>query len=263
MRTNWPKILRRVTPPIVILIAWQIAVDVFHFGSGFIPTPVEVFQLLHTWILGPVANDRYSGTWITSVEASATRVFAGFAVASATGIVVGMLIGRSEVFADIVDPLIQMLRPIPVSAWVPFSLIFFGIGPAAAIFLVSLGAFFPVTLNTAAGARQVSILHTRSARMLGAGALRTILSVIIPSAMPSILVGLRLAMGLSWVLLIVAEMVAVKSGLGYDLWNAYYYSRMDVIVAAMLTIGVFGFLSDRLILAFSAYLLRWQTAGTA
>ncbi len=221
-----------------------------------------MLQLLHTWILGPATNDRYSGTWLISVEASAARAFAGFAVASIAGVVIGMLIGRSEIFADLLDPLIQTLRPIPVSAWVPFSLIFFGIGPAAAIFLVGFGAFFPVTLNTAAGARQVSLLHTRSARMLGAGALRTIFLVIVPSAMPSILVGLRLAMGLSWVLLIVAEMVAVKSGLGYDLWNAYYYSRMDVIVAAMLTIGVFGYLSDRLILAVSAYLLRWQTAGS-
>ncbi len=262
MRTSGPRILRRLISPILVLIAWQIAVESFEFGSGFIPTPTEVLQLLHTWVLGPATNDRYSGTWLNSVEASAMRVFAGFAVAAVAGTIVGMLVGRSPVFADLVDPSIQTLRPIPVSAWVPFSLIFFGIGPAAAIFLVGFGSFFPVTLNTAAGARQVSLLHTRSAHMLGAGTLRTIFLVIIPSALPSIMVGLRLAMGLSWVLLIVAEMVAVKSGLGYDLWNAYYYSRMDVIVAAMLTIGILGFLSDRLILALSAYLLRWQTAGS-
>jgi len=97
--------------------------------------------------------------------------------------------------------------------------------------------------------------------MLAAKILRTTFLVVIPSAMPSILVGLRLAMGLSWVLLIVAEMVAVKSGLGYDLWNAYYYSRMDVIVAAMLTIGILGSLSDRLVLVVSSYLLRWQAAN--
>jgi NitT/TauT family transport system permease protein len=147
-----------------------------------------------------------------------------------------------------------------VSAWVPFSLVFFGIGPMAAVFLVALGAFFPVVLNTIAGARHVSELHLRSAAMLGAKPLRAIFTVILPSSLPSILVGLRLAMGLSWVLLIVAEMVAVKSGLGYELWNAYYYSRMDIIVAAMLTIGVLGYVSDRLLLIFSRRLLRWHTA---
>jgi NitT/TauT family transport system permease protein len=94
--------------------------------------------------------------------------------------------------------------------------------------------------------------------MLGAGFPLTLRSVILPSALPSIFVGLRLAMGLSWVLLIVAEMVAVKSGLGYDLWNAYYYARMDVIVAAMLTIGVLGFLSDRVVLLVSHRALRWR-----
>jgi NitT/TauT family transport system permease protein len=261
MRIDWPRILRRATPPLVFLIVWQVSVQAFRLGSGFVPTPVEVLQLLHTWILGPIANDRYSGTWLISVESSAARVFAGFAVASFAGIVVGLLIGRSNVCADLIDPSIQILRPIPVSAWVPFSLVFFGIGPTAAIFLVSFGAFFPVVINAAAGARQVSVIHTRSARMLGASTLRTTFLVIVPGAMPSILVGLRLAMGLSWVLLIVAEMVAVKSGLGYDLWNAYYYSRMDVIVAAMLTIGILGFLSDRLILVISGYLLRWQAAG--
>jgi NitT/TauT family transport system permease protein len=98
----------------------------------------------------------------------------------------------------------------------------------------------------------------RSAKMLGATPSRSLFRVVLPSALPSIFVGLRLAMGLSWVLLIVAEMVAVKSGLGYELWNAYYYNRMDLIVAAMLTIGTLGFISDRVILAISAHFLRWR-----
>ena len=140
----------------------------------------------------------------------------------------------------------------------PFSLVFFGISPASAVFLVTLGAFFPVVLNSVAGVRHVSELHLRSARMLGAGIARSLWRVILPSALPSIFVGLRLAMGLSWVLLIVAEMVAVKSGLGYELWNAYYYNRMDVIVAAMLTIGLLGFLSDRVILLISWRIFRWR-----
>jgi NitT/TauT family transport system permease protein len=255
----WAAAARRMATPAIVLIIWQASVGAFRFGSGFIPMPSEAVQSLAIWIFGGATGDRYSGTWVASVEASFGRVISGFIVASLMGILIGMLIGRSRVLSDLIDPLVQALRPIPVSAWVPFSLVFFGIGPGAAIFLVALGAFFPVVLNTVSGARQVSVLHLRSSRMLGAGALRSVLLVVIPSASPSILVGLRLAMGLSWVLLIVAEMVAVKSGLGYELWNAYYYSRMDVIVAAMLTIGVLGFLSDRVIVMISNYVLRWQS----
>lgn len=192
--------------------------------------------------------------------ASTTRVLAGFSIAMLIGVPLGVLIGRSRIAADIFDPVIQLLRPVPVSAWVPFSMILFGIKPIAAIALVAIGAFFPIVLNTSAGAQYVSELHLRSARMLGASSIRTLCTVIMPASLPSILTGARLAMGLSWVLVIVAEMVSVKSGLGYDLWNAYYFSRMDVIVAAMITIGAFGFVFDRLLLASSRRLLSWHRA---
>jgi NitT/TauT family transport system permease protein len=237
---------------------WQFTVDFFNFGSGFVPSPVQVVKTLAIWIFGLGANDRFAGAWLDAVVASAQRVAVGFFIASLAGVFIGTLIARSAIAADIFDPILQVLRPIPVSAWVPFSMVFFGIGPAAAISLVSLGAFFPVVLNTVAGVRHVSDLHLRGAQMLGASPARSLARVILPSALPSIFVGLRLAMGLSWVLLIVAEMVAVKSGLGYELWNAYYYNRMDLIVASMLTIGAFGYLSDRIILAVSAHFLRWR-----
>jgi NitT/TauT family transport system permease protein len=206
------------------------------------------------------SSDRYAGTWLAAVLASSARVFAGFAVAAVAGVLLGMIIGRSRTVADYLDPVIQVLRPVPVSSWVPFSLVFFGIGPASAVFLVALGAFFPVVMNTISGARHVSELHLRSARMLGADRWFASTRVILPSSLPSILVGLRLALGLAWVLLIVAEMVAVKSGLGYELWNAYYYSRMDVIVAAMVTIGLLGFVSDLALVKMSARVLRWHEA---
>ena len=256
--TKLAKIARRLLAPAVIVLLWQFTVEFFNFGSGFVPSPVRVVKTLGIWIFGLGASDRFAGTWLDAVIASGERVAIGFLVASIAGVLMGTLIARSAIAADMFDPILQILRPIPVSAWVPFSMVFFGIGPAAAISLVSLGAFFPVVLNTVAGVRHVSDLHLRGAQMLGASPTRSLLRVVLPSALPSIFVGLRLAMGLSWVLLIVAEMVAVKSGLGYELWNAYYYSRMDLIVASMLTIGVLGFLSDRIILAISAHFLRWR-----
>ena len=253
--------LRRLVTPIIIVVVWQVAVDRGGFGSGFVPTPVEVVKAAGVWIFGLGSSDRYAATWLVSVIASSERVAAGFTTASVIGVTVGFLIGRSNLAADILDPVLQMLRPISVSAWVPFSLVFFGISPLSAVFLVALGAFFPVVLNTVAGVRHVSELHLRSGRMLGASAARSLVAIVLPSALASIFVGLRLAMGLSWVLLIVAEMVAVKSGLGYDLWNAYYLNRMDIIVAAMLTIGVLGFISDRLILAISRRALNWRESS--
>jgi NitT/TauT family transport system permease protein len=252
------RIVRRSIAPVVIVVLWQIAVQFFGFGGGFVPSPVEVVHTLAIWIFGLGSNDRFAGAWIDAVGASAQRVAIGFSVASIIGLVIGTMIARSAIAADVFDPILQVLRPIPVSAWVPFSMVFFGIGPAAAISLVALGAFFPVVLNTVAGVRHVSELHLRSAKMLGANRVISLTRVVVPSALPSIFVGLRLAMGLSWVLLIVAEMVAVKSGLGYELWNAYYYNRMDLIVASMLTIGLLGFISDRIILAISAHVLRWR-----
>lgn len=256
-RLRW---LRRLAVPAALIVLWQVLAGPFRWGGGFVPTPVEVVQTTAIWMFGLGSSDRFAGTWLAAVWASAQRVFGGFVGASIVGIVLGMAIGRSRTVADYLDPLIQVLRPVPVSAWVPFSLVFFGIGAASAVFLVALGAFFPVVMNTISGARHVSALHLRSAQMLGADRWFSATRVILPSSLPSILVGLRLAMGLSWVLLIVAEMVAVKSGLGYELWNAYYYSRMDVIVAAMATIGVLGFLSDIALVALSSRLLVWHEA---
>jgi len=252
------RLARRSIAPIVVVVLWQLAVDYLNFGGGFVPSPYEVVKTLAIWIFGFGSNDRFAGAWLDAASASAQRVAVGFAAAAVVGLIMGTMIARSAIAADIFDPILQVLRPIPVSAWVPFSMVFFGIGPAAAISLVALGAFFPVVLNTVAGVRHVSELHLRSAKMLGAGPARSLMRVVLPSALPSIFVGLRLAMGLSWVLLIVAEMVAVKSGLGYELWNAYYYNRMDLIVASMLTIGTLGYISDRIILAVSAHFLRWR-----
>lgn len=243
-----------------LLVLWQLAVAYLRFGSGFVPTPVEVVRALLIWTGITPGEGQYAGTWLAAVLASTERVVGGFIAAAAVAIPLGILIGRYRLAADIFDPVVQLLRPVPVSAWVPFSMVFFGIKPAAAVFLVAIGTFFPIVLSTTAGARHVSDLHLRSAAMLGAGRLRTLVRVILPASLPSILTGLRVGMGLAWVLVIVAEMVAVKSGLGYELWNSYYYSRMDIIVAVMATIGVLGFLFDYGILLASRRLLAWNRA---
>lgn len=252
---------RRVISPILLLVVWHVAVAKLGFGDRFVPSPADVVDAMRRWIAGGGSMmDRYSGTWTDAVAASGMRVLGGFLIAAAVAIPVGILIGRYRIVDDLLDPPLQLLRPIPTSSWIPFTLVFFGIGPMAATALIALGAFFPIVLNTIAGARHVSDLHLRSARMLGASPLYVLIHVVLPASLPSTMVGVRLAMGLSWVLVIVAEMVAVKSGLGYELWNAYYYARMDIVVAAMLTVGVLGYLSDLVVLFLSERVTDWHKA---
>jgi NitT/TauT family transport system permease protein len=185
-------------------------------------------------------------------------VFGGFLIAAVTGIVLGSLIGWFRLFSNLIDPIIQTMRPIPITAWVPFAVIFFGIRDASAFFLIALGAFFPIVVNTAAGVAGTPKLLVRAARMLGIRRHMLLPRVILPSAMPFIFTGLRLGIGLAWVLVIVAEMLAVKSGLGFAMWDAYYFLRMDIIIAAMLSVGVLGFLSDLAIRALARWVLRWS-----
>jgi NitT/TauT family transport system permease protein len=141
-------------------------------------------------------------------------------------------------------------------------LVFFGIGNAPAIFLIGLGAFFPAAINSTHGVRQIDITLYKVARMMGANERELLARVIFPAALPSILTGARLAMGIAWVLVVVAEMLAVRSGLGYLLNDAYLFYRNDVVIATMLSIGLLGFMSDRLVVVVRDILLTWNKRET-
>jgi NitT/TauT family transport system permease protein len=209
-------------------------------------------------MFGQRGTTPYAGTWFFHALNSAYRVFGGFVLAAITGVVVGCLIGWFRLMSDLLDPIIQVMRPIPITAWVPFAVIFFGIRDGSAFFLIALGAFFPIVVNTAAGVAGTPKLLVRAARMLGIRPYMLLPRVVLPSAMPFIFTGLRLGIGLAWVLVIVAEMLAVKSGLGFAMWDAYYFLRLDVIIAAMLSVGVLGFMSDLAIRLIGRSVLRWS-----
>jgi NitT/TauT family transport system permease protein len=193
---------------------------------------------------------------------SLQRVAVGFAIASVTGISLGVLIGWYSAVEDLFDGLINFLRAVPMTAWVPFAVFIFGIHESAAIFLIAFGAFFPIVVNVAAGARQTPRILVRAARMLGTPPRKLLLRVVLPAALPAIFTGLRVGLGLAWVLVIVAEMLAVQGGLGYALWSAYQFSRLDLILAAIASVGGLGLASDRLISLLAARVLRWQTGST-
>jgi NitT/TauT family transport system permease protein len=186
-------------------------------------------------------------------------VFIGFAIASALGIIVGILIGWFELMNDLLDPIVQWLRPIPMTAWLPFATFMFGIREGAAIFLIAMGSFFPIVVSCTHGAEQTPKNLVRAALMLGTSSHRLLLRVVLPSALPYIFNGLRVGLGIAWVLVIVSEMLAVKGGIGYAMWTAYQFVRIDLIIAAMFTMGLLGLISDRILLFLSRRLLRWNT----
>lgn len=261
---GWRRSAIGVCLPLLVVIAWQLAGTEGSLFGGVLPTPDRVISAWYTWAFGNrgMGLNPYSGTWFDAVVFSTTRVLQGFVVALVVGVPVGIMIGWHRLTAQSLDPMIQMLRPIPITAWLPFSIAVFGISGAGAVFLIALGVFYPVVINTTQGARHVERNLVRAAQMMGAGPLDILLRVVIPASLPSIFTGLRIGLGTGWTAVIVAEMIAVKSGLGYVLWDAYYVGRMDVVIADMATIGLMGLLSDQLILRIERYALAWRLVNS-
>ncbi|MGE0735673.1 MAG: ABC transporter permease [Alphaproteobacteria bacterium] len=245
--------------PGAVLIVWQILATAGLYRRAILPPPSDIAIVMFDLVTGSLdIAGRYTGTWVDHTLSSLWRVYAGFLWGGALGVLMGLLIGLSRVVERVFDPTIQVLRNVPVTAWVPLSLIFFGIGNPPAIFLIGLGAFFPAVLNSTHGVRQLNRTTYKAALMMGANRQEMLRRVILPAAMPSILTGLRLSMGIAWVLVVVAEILAVRSGLGYLLNDAYQFYRNDVVIASMFSIGVLGFLSDRIVLFISNRLLEWN-----
>lgn len=259
-RLGWERMARRALLPLLLLALWQYASTAGFFDPSFVPSPTAVLSSWWQWIFGPRSELAwYSGTWFEYVYLSAWRVLVGFAIASAVGIIVGVLIGWFELVKDVLDPIVQGLRPIPMTAWLPFATFIFGIREGAAIFLIAMGSFFPIVVSCTIGAEQTPKNLVRAALMLGTSPRRLLVRVVLPSALPYIFNGLRVGLGIAWVLVIVSEMLAVKGGIGYAMWTAYQFVRIDLIIAAMFTMGLLGLISDRILLLLNRRLLRWNT----
>ncbi|HTP95523.1 MAG TPA: ABC transporter permease [Burkholderiales bacterium] len=256
IKTPWFLLL-----PLALLALWHVAVTQHWVTEGIIPAPAQVVDSWSTWIFGSPTQSLspYSGTWVANVLYSSRRVLEGFALAALVAIPLGIMIGWNRMVAGVIDPSIQLFRPVPITAWLPFAIAVFGIYDASALFLIGLGAFYPIVVNTTHGVRDTNLLLLRAARMMGANTGTVLAKVVFPSALPSIFTGLRLGIGVAWTAVIVAEMIAVKSGLGYVLWDAYYVGRMDICVATMFSVGLLGFVSDRVIVGTGRLALRWRT----
>ena len=190
------------------------------------------------------------------------RVLGGFAIATVTGVAFGVAIGWWRVAEKTIEPTLQILRPVPPVSWIPLAIIWFGIANKPAIFLVFLASFFPVLMNTIHGVKTVDRNLIRAGAMMGASERQLLLFIVFPAALPSVFAGLRIAVGVAWMVTVTAEMVAVKSGLGYTLWDSYYFLRFDIVLASMASIGLLGFLSDLAIKKLMSVMLHWQHTTT-
>lgn len=236
----------------LILLLWDLGVRgewvlVFGIKMGFLPPPVEVARLLWDFAFGGVYDDAFSGTLWSHLWASTSRVLAGFGLAAVLGIPLGVLMGRFPLVHAALDPAVNLFRPIPATAWVPLVLLVIGFGSQATIFLITLSAFFPILLNTVAAVREVAPRLVEAAQMLGTGGLGVLLKVVVPAAVPGIVSGLRIGLGLAWVILVLGEANGIDQGLGSMITLAREQVRTDRVVVGMIVIGLAGFLSDRVL----------------
>jgi NitT/TauT family transport system permease protein len=242
--------------PLLLLILWHLATA----GKAYslIPPPSQVGLAFYDLAFGGIRNDFFSGTLLTHVIASVSRVYGGFFLAVLAALPLGLLIGRIEVVRQMLDPMLQILRPIPVTAWLPLAMIIFGIGPTSAIFLVFLGAFYPILINTVFGVRSVEPRLFEAASMLGCSPSAQFAKVVLPASLPAIFTGLRLGLGFAWMIIVIGEMTGVPTGLGAIIMEARQLSRTEIVICGMIAIGVAGFISDRVILMIGRKLLSWS-----
>ena len=257
--------------PLVALLTWQTVAALGWADRNVLPAPLQVW---HKWLdyllpLQDYAGFRESGAggwlaWLVSGEllhdalGSLYRVGAGFAVGTALALPLGLAMGASSVVYAWMNPLVQLLRPIPPIAYIPLAILWFGLGNAPAVFLIALGAFFPVLMNTVAGVRQVDGIYLRAARNLGADGPTMFVRVILPAAVPYILTGMRIGIGTAFIVVIVSEMIAVNNGLGFRIIEAREYFWSDKIIAGMATIGLLGLAIDAGMNRLNNHLLRWH-----
>ena len=255
----WPRlkaVLIALVVPLALLLAWHLAVKAGM--TRLIPSPAGVAEYMVDFAVGGIWDDAFSATLHIHLFASMTRVYGGFALAALVAVPLGLLIGRNETVRALLDPFLQLMRPIPVTAWLPLSMILFGLGPRSAFFLVFLGAFYPILLNTVFGVRSVEKRLFEAASMLGCSGTAQFSRVVLPASLPSIFTGLRLGLGLAWFVIVVGEMTGVPQGLGAVIMDGRTLSRTELVICGMIVIGIAGFISDRIIVAIMNRLLRWS-----
>jgi NitT/TauT family transport system permease protein len=253
-RLGSPTLLASIASVLGGLALWTIAVDSGLIASRFTPTPLEILQefknLLYNGYAGVPIYDH--------IAASLIRTLIGFSAAVVLGIPFGLLVGRVKFLEAAFMPWFAFLRPIPAIAFVPLVILWFGIGEFSKISVIFFSSFLYITVSTMAGVKSVPVQILRAGYSLGALDRKSFLYVILPAALPQIMVGLRLGSAISWTLVVAAELVAAQRGLGYMIMDASTFFRVKDVYVGLILIGIIGFLIESVIATVESHLVHWR-----
>ncbi len=238
--------------PIVSIILWQISSQNGWLSTKILPAPLDVLKV--------GIKLTQSGELLKHLTISGTRALIGFAIGGGIGFLFGLINGTFAIAETLLDTSLQMLRNIPHLALIPLVILWFGIGEEAKIFLVVIGVMFPIYLNTYHGIRTVDSGLIEMGKVYGLNAWGVFWQIVLPGALPSILVGVRFALGIMWLTLIVSETIAADSGIGYLAMNAREFLQTDVVVFAILLYALLGKLADSVARYLEFVLLKWHPA---
>lgn len=256
--TSRPNPWRRLLPwlvPVSIIALWQLAAQTGWLSSRVLPAPSAVVTA--AWTLAA------SGELWQHVKVSALRALSGLAVGGGLGLALGLINGSSRTAETLLDTTLQMIRNIPALALIPLVILWFGIDETAKLVLLSVGVFFPVYINTFHGIRSVDPGLIEMGRAYGLSRWALYRDVILPGALPSILVGLRFALGLVWVILIVTETISAQAGIGYMTMNAREFLQTDIVLLGILLYALLGKFADSIARGLERWWLRWNPAYRA
>ena len=260
-------LLHGASVPLLALIIWEFCARAGFVSEIVMPAPTAVAAKWWASLLPAQPFDAatqsqlawiFSGEMIHDAISSLYRVVVGFVIGAGLALPLGLVMGANARIYALFNPLVQVLRPIPPIAYIPLAILWFGLGNPPAVFLISIGAFFPVLMNTIAGVRNVDGIYLRAAMNLGVNQWTLFLRVILPAATPYILAGVRIGIGTAFIVVIVSEMIAVNDGLGFRILEAREFMWSDKIIAGMLTIGLLGLALDTAVSRLNNHLLRWH-----
>ncbi len=236
--------------PVLIVCVWHILYKLGIIGGLLLPGPTEIAKAFSVLLI--------TGDLPRHLGISLLRVLEGFTLAVAAGLLLGIAIGLSRALDHATDLMIQLIKPIPPIAWIPLTILWFGIGEESKVFIIFLGAFFPVLINTIDGIRQTDSKYVELARVLETTRLRFIMRVVLPGALPSIMTGLRVGMMVAWMCVVAAELIAASSGIGFLIMDARQMMQTDQVFVGMITIGAVGKLLDVILKAVERRLVGWK-----
>jgi NitT/TauT family transport system permease protein len=248
-RVNTERLISIVSP-LMLLLIWEVLARLGWIDIRFFPAPSKISGTFFTMV--------ENGSLWTNTWASLQRLFWGFLLGGVPALVLGIAMGLNRTLRAILDPIVAVTYPIPKSAILPLILLIFGLGEASKIVMVATGVFYPIIINAMAGVLEIDQIHFDVSRNFGAGRLQVFRTVALPGALPLIMTGIKLGVGLGLVLIAIAEMVGAKSGLGYMIWNAWEILSVETMYVGLITIAVLGLIFTLILNEIERLIVPWK-----